>query len=77
SSPPQPSLSNSDLLATISLHSERDRIQAMAPEDIDVSDLNIADCEEWDDLQWERAECSGFLERSGFYEQAESEAQAV
>ncbi|MEP2752729.1 MAG: hypothetical protein ABJP02_04700, partial [Parasphingorhabdus sp.] len=46
SSPPQPSLSNSDLLATISLHSERDRIQAMAPEDIDVSDLNIADCEE-------------------------------
>ncbi|MEP2103751.1 MAG: hypothetical protein ABJP02_16590 [Parasphingorhabdus sp.] len=61
-------MSNSDLLATISLHSEREKIQAMAPEDIDVSDLDIAEREEWDDLQWERADRSGLLDRSGIFD---------
>ncbi len=68
SSQPQSSLSNSNLLATIALHSEREKIQAMAPEEIDVSDLDIAEREEWDDLQWERAERSGLLERSGVFD---------
>ncbi|QTD54886.1 hypothetical protein [Parasphingorhabdus cellanae] len=72
-SAPSDARSNSDLLAAITLHSERETIQAMAPEDIDVSDLDVADCEDWDDLQWERAERSGYLERSGFYEQEEGE----
>lgn len=60
--------SNSDLLAPISFHSERERISAMAPEDIDVFDLEIAERETWDDLQWERADLSGLLERSGIFD---------
>jgi len=60
--------SDNDLLAAISLHSERERIMAMAPEDIDVSDLDIAERETWDDLQWERADRSGLLGRSGVFD---------
>lgn len=65
--------SNADILAILELDAGRDRIAAMAPEDIDVSDLDIAQCEDWDELQWERADRSGFLERSGFYDQGEGE----
>ncbi len=70
---PQSSLSNAQIMNALRLQHGRERIMAMAPEDIDVSDLDLADCEEWDELDWERADRSGFLERSGFYEQAERE----
>lgn len=73
-SAPKEQRSGSNLLAAISLHSGRERINAMAPEDIDVSDLDIAEREEWDDLQWERADRSGLLERSGIFD---DEAEAV
>jgi hypothetical protein len=68
---PQSSLSNSDLLATLTLHSEREKIMATAPEDIDISDLDIAERDDWDDLQWERADRSGLLERSGIFDDLE------
>uniref|UniRef100_UPI000D68B7BA hypothetical protein n=1 Tax=Sphingorhabdus sp. EL138 TaxID=2073156 RepID=UPI000D68B7BA len=71
------SLSNAQIMNALQLQQGRERILAMAPEDIDVSDLDLADCEEWGELDWERADRSGFLERSGFYEQEESEAEAV
>lgn len=74
SSAPLPDI---DLMAVLQLKAERERLQTMAPEDIDVSDLDIAHRETWDDLQWERAERSGLLDRSGFYEQPESEVEAV
>ncbi len=61
--------SDSDLLAAISFHAERERIMAMAPEDINVSDLDIAEREEWDELQWERADRSGLLKRSGLFDE--------
>ncbi|WP_109355721.1 hypothetical protein [Sphingorhabdus sp. EL138] len=70
-------LTNAQLMNALRLQHGRDQIMAMAPEDIDVSDLDLADCEEWGELDWERADRSGFLERSGFYEQEESEAEAV
>ncbi len=73
-SAPKNHRSGSDLLAAISFHSERERIGAMAPENIDVSDLDIAEREEWDDLQWERADRSGLLERSGIFD---DEAEVV
>lgn len=57
--------SNTELLAVLEQRAESERIKAMAPEDIDVSDLDIAQCESWSDLDWERADHSGFLERSG------------
>ncbi|WP_108812615.1 hypothetical protein [Sphingorhabdus sp. Alg231-15] len=67
-------LSNAQIMKALELQHGREKIQAMAPEDTNVSDLDVTDCEEWDDLDWERADRSGLLERSGFYEQEESEA---
>jgi hypothetical protein len=67
---------DADIMAMLDLHAGRDRIQAMAPEDVDVSDLDVAQCDSWDDLDWERADRSGLLQRSGLYHQ-ETEKQAV
>jgi hypothetical protein len=74
--PLQSSLTNAQIMNALQLQQGRERILAMAPEDIDVSDLNLDDCEEWGELDWERADRSGFLERSGFYEE-QGEAEAV
>lgn len=68
--------SDADIMVALELQAGRERIAAMAPEDIDVSDLDVAQCESWDDLEWERADRSGLLERSGFYHQG-TEEQAV
>jgi len=54
---------------------EQQQIQQMKPEDIDISDLDIAAMDSWDDLQWERAYCSGFLKRSGVFDDISSEDQ--
>ncbi len=71
------SLTNAQLMKALELQHGREKIQAMAPKDIDVSDLDVADCEEWDELDWERADRSGLLERSGFYEQDEELKSSV
>ncbi|MEH6756808.1 MAG: hypothetical protein V7676_04785 [Parasphingorhabdus sp.] len=60
--------SGADVMAQFSKSTEMIRINSMAPEDINVSDLDIAEREDWDDLQWERAHRSGLLERSGVFD---------
>ncbi len=63
--------SNRDLMAILELQAGREKIMATAPEDIDISDLDIAEREEWDELQWERADRSGLLDRSGIFDDLE------
>ncbi len=67
--------SNAEIIEALERDAERDRISAMAPEDIDVSDLDVTQCESWDDIQWHRADCSGLLERSGILDDPGGEEQ--
>ncbi|QTD56107.1 hypothetical protein [Parasphingorhabdus cellanae] len=60
--------SDEHIIAMLELQAGREQIQAMAPEDIDVSDLDVASRETWSDLDWDRAERSGLLERSGIFD---------
>ena len=60
--------STSELMARMERHDERQRISQTPPEEIYISDLDIAEKDDWDDLQWERAYRSGLLERSGIFD---------
>ena len=64
---------NSELLAQLEMRDGYARINAMAPEDIDVSDLDVSQCESWSELDWARAARSGFLERSGILDEHDQE----
>ena len=71
--PPSPymaELSDEELISRIELFEERERIAATAPEDVDTSDLDPVEAEDWDDLQWARAERSGMMDEPGFWEKA-------
>jgi hypothetical protein len=63
--------SSRDLMAILELQAGREKIMATAPEDIDISDLDIAERDDWDELQWERADRSGLLDRSGIFDDLE------
>ncbi|MEH6660299.1 MAG: hypothetical protein V7679_01510 [Parasphingorhabdus sp.] len=71
--PPKPcksGLSDDELLNRLEMFQERERIAAMAPEDVDTSDLDPYEADDWDDLQWARAERSGMMDQPGFWEKA-------
>ncbi|MEW4468750.1 hypothetical protein AB1K62_13060 [Parasphingorhabdus sp. JC815] len=57
--------SDAELMAVLERQVEMKQIYAMAPEDIDVSDLDVTQSESWSDLDWERADRSGLLKSSG------------
>jgi hypothetical protein len=61
-------MTDQELAEQLAMHHERERIAAMAPEDIDISDLDPAEADDWDDLQWARAERSGMMDEPGFWE---------
>jgi hypothetical protein len=63
-------LSDDELLSRLDMFRERERIAAMAPEDVDTSDLDPHEADGWDDLQWARAERSGMMDEPGFWEKA-------
>jgi len=63
-------LSDDELLNRLEMFQERERIAAMAPEDVDTSDLDPYEADDWDDLQWARAERSGMMDQPGFWEKA-------
>lgn len=69
--------SGADMMAQLAKSAEMIRINTMPPEDINISDLDVAEREEWDDLQWERADRSGLLERSGVLDEAAAEEQRL
>lgn len=76
SPPPSPymaELSDAALLARLEMFQERERIATMAPEDVDTSDLDPYEADDWDDLQWARAERSGMMDEPGFWEKANPE----
>jgi len=76
SPPPNPymaGLSDEELLARLEMFQERERIATMAPEDVDTSDLDPYEADDWDDLQWARAERSGMMDEPGFWEKANPE----
>lgn len=62
--------SDDELLNRLEMFQERERIAAMAPEDVDTSDLDPYEADDWDDLQWARAERSGMMDQPGFWEKA-------
>lgn len=63
-------LSDDELISRLELFEERERIAATAPEDVDISDLDPFEAEDWDELQWERADRSGMMQEPGFWEKA-------
>ena len=65
--------SSEEIMEILQLRDDHARIQAMAPEDIDVSDLDATQHESWGELDWARAARSGLLERSGILDGAEDE----
>ena len=65
--------SDEELFARLELCQERDRIAQTPPEDIDTSDLDPCKAEEWDDLQWARAERSGMMDEPDFWEKVAPE----
>lgn len=76
SAPPSPymaELSDEALLARLEMFQERERIATTAPEDVDTSDLDPYEADDWDDLQWARAERSGMMDEPGFWEKANPE----
>lgn len=66
---------NRELAKRITLQHEHDRIAATAPEDIDTSDLDPVEADDWDDLQWARAERSGMTGEPGFWAKADSDGE--
>ncbi|MEH6756876.1 MAG: hypothetical protein V7676_05140 [Parasphingorhabdus sp.] len=71
-----PRRSDAELLEAWANRNEYMRISAMAPEDIDVSDLDPAESDSWGDMDWERASRSGLLRRSGMLDAADAEMEA-
>jgi len=69
----RPEPSDEALLARLEMCQERDRIARTPPEDIDTSDLDPYEAENWDDLQWARAERSGMLDGPDFWAKADPE----
>ncbi len=65
--------SDEELFARLEMCHERDRIARTPPEDIDTSDLDPYDAENWDDLQWARAERSGMMDEPEFWEKVDPE----
>tara|TARA_R110002126_G_scaffold3111_7_gene17074 strand:- start:31401 stop:32237 length:837 start_codon:yes stop_codon:yes gene_type:complete len=65
--------SDEELLARLEMCQERERIERTPPEDIDTSDLDPCKAEEWDDLQWARAERSGMMDEPDFWEKVAPE----
>ena len=65
--------SDEELLARLEMCQERDRIARTPPEDIDTSDLDPYEAEDWDDLQWARAERSGMMDEPDFWQKANPE----
>ena len=65
------SLDHAMALELLEERQEMARIDAMAPEDVDVDDLNPAKADEWDVLQWHRAEHSGMTKNPDFWEKVE------
>lgn len=63
-------LSDEQLLSRLETFQERERIAVTAPEDVDISDLDPFEADDWDDLQWARAERSGMMDEPGFWEKA-------
>ena len=66
-------LTDEEMLARLEMFQECERIALTPPEDIDTSDLDPCEAEQWDDLQWARAERSGMMEEPGFWEKADPE----
>lgn len=75
SSPPKymAEMSDDELFARLELCQQRDRIAAMAPEDVDTSDLDPYEADDWDDLQWARAERSGMMDEPDFWQKVNPE----
>ncbi|MEH6758170.1 MAG: hypothetical protein V7676_11770, partial [Parasphingorhabdus sp.] len=71
-----PRRSDAELLEAWANRNEYMRISAMAPEDIDVSDLDPAESDSWGDMDWERASRSGLLKSSGMLDAADAEMEA-
>lgn len=69
----RPQLTDEEMLARLEMFQECERIAATPPEDIDTSDLDPCEAEQWDDLQWARAEHSGMMTEPGFWEKANPE----
>lgn len=67
--------SDAELMKSLQLSHAREAILATPPEDIDTSDLDPQQMEDWDDLQWERANRSGFLDKIGFYSDESGEPE--
>ncbi|MGB5482915.1 hypothetical protein [Parasphingorhabdus sp.] len=63
-------LSDEELISRLEMFQERERIAATAPEDVDTSDLDPVEADDWDDLQWARAERSGMMDEPDFWEKA-------
>ncbi|MEH6790440.1 hypothetical protein [Parasphingorhabdus sp.] len=61
-------LSERELMDRLVMNEERARIAAMNPQDIDISDLDPAEANDWDDLQWARAEYSGMMSEPDFWD---------
>lgn len=56
------------LLAQLEEREAVKAIEAMDPADVDISDLDLDEREEWDDADWARAIHSGWLDRIGFWD---------
>jgi len=63
---------NAVLMDQLKSQHERERINATAPEDVDISDLDPLEAESWDDLQWLRAERSGMMDEPDFWAKVEA-----
>lgn len=59
---PAPPMTDATLMRSLAEADRRRALAAMAPEDIDISDLDPAESEDWDDDQWERAFRSGLAD---------------
>lgn len=60
------------MIEQLKTRQERERIDALAPEDVDISDLDPAAAETWDDMQWYRAERSGMMGEPGIWEKVDA-----
>ena len=63
-------LTDDELFSRLEMFRERERIAATAPEDVDTSDLDHYEADDWDDLQWARTERSGMMDEPGVWEKA-------